>query len=560
MYELSRSQKARSAVRKFKTMVDAVMLRGYYRPTGRTGETLIKALRQISPEIYGSMNDPGVVELKGLEYVIDRMPRGIERAGKIILTAREDLNCTAFEEIIPLKRRRVSYAISDDEFCFVITRGASEIYDIITHITFLTIESQKILRQICDNNRVLKDEWKFLEETALNGRELTGRRLDRAIWNLSIILGRTYNETRASYESFEKKHQETNTNNGLFKIIYSIGSKMLGTFDQMQDTLSIHFTPSLIELLGHHRYASAWAENIKEKIIKNGFESRPLHIISANMHSVKNVLYGSAALSENGIEVAENIYDMVAGNRNKTNEIDDYASRHGCFFYADDSGSNIEVQLIDICRHEPESFHPECNFDEDFIAREKPVILVMDYAFGAQAFDLMDELLSPQFNGRQAALNIKSISVMGKAGILPGSKGDIMLASAHVMEGAGHNYMVKNDLAEHDFKGMACYTGPMVTVLGTSLQNCDLLERFHKSSWRAVGIEMEGGHYQRAVSAAIIRGHIPAEVKTRYAYYASDNPLKSGETLAAGPMGAEGIVPTYKITKAILQKILNPAD
>ena len=56
---------------------------------------------------------------------------------------------------------------------------------------------------------------------------------------------------------------------------------------------------------------------------------------------------------------------------------------------------------------------------------------------------------------------------------------------------------------------------------------------------------MEGGHYQRAINAAIIKGNIPPETKTRYAYYASDNPLKSGQTLASGPMGQDGLAPTY---------------
>ncbi len=78
---------------------------------------------------------------------------------------------------------------------------------------------------------------------------------------------------------------------------------------------------------------------------------------------------------------------------------------------------------------------------------------------------------------------------------------------------------------------------------------------FHTTTWRAVGLEMEGGHYQRAISAAIIRGHIYKNVQVRYAYYASDNPIKSGQTLAAGPMGIEGIRPTYMITKVILEKI-----
>ena len=74
-----------------------------------------------------------------------------------------------------------------------------------------------------------------------------------------------------------------------------------------------------------------------------------------------------------------------------------------------------------------------------------------------------------------------------------------------------------------------------------------------------MGLEMEGGHYQRAISAAIIQGHVPESMKTRYAYYASDNPLREGDTLASGPLGNDGIVPTYMISKVILQKIINPA-
>ena len=99
--------------------------------------------------------------------------------------------------------------------------------------------------------------------------------------------------------------------------------------------------------------------------------------------------------------------------------------------------------------------------------------------------------------------------------------------------------------------------GPVVTVVGTSLQNRDLLRRFQASSWKAIGLEMEGGHYQKAISAAMIRGHIRKDVKLRYAYYASDNPLVSGQTLASGSMGEEGIKPTYMITKVILERILS---
>ena len=97
----------------------------------------------------------------------------------------------------------------------------------------------------------------------------------------------------------------------------------------------------------------------------------------------------------------------------------------------------------------------------------------------------------------------------------------------------------------------------MVTVLGTSLQNKDVLEYFLDSSWKAIGLEMEGAHYQKAIqSASKIRNSIKKTVKLRYAYYASDNPLITGKTLASGSLGQDGVKPTYLITVQILNKIL----
>jgi hypothetical protein len=77
---------------------------------------------------------------------------------------------------------------------------------------------------------------------------------------------------------------------------------------------------------------------------------------------------------------------------------------------------------------------------------------------------------------------------MGKAGILPGEKGDIMLATAHVLEGWADNYILDNDLRKEDFDDRVnIYEGPMITVLGTSLQNRDLLEMFQTTTWQAAG-------------------------------------------------------------------------
>ena len=97
----------------------------------------------------------------------------------------------------------------------------------------------------------------------------------------------------------------------------------------------------------------------------------------------------------------------------------------------------------------------------------------------------------------------------------------------------------------------------MITVLGTSLQNRDILRFFHESTWNVIGLEMEGAHYQKAIQAASkIRGSIGADVDVQYAYYASDNPLETGSTLASGGLGTTGVKPTYLITEKILKHIL----
>ena len=189
------------------------------------------------------------------------------------------------------------------------------------------------------------------------------------------------------------------------------------------------------------------------------------------------------------------------------------------------------------------------------------VIIVMDYAFGEQAYEVMDELLKPyEQNDDRLSINVVSVSIMGKAGILEGGKGDIMIPTAHIFEGSADNYPIDNKLDSEDFEnqGLGVYEGPMITVLGTSLQNKDILRYFLKSSWKAVGLEMEGAHYQKAIQAASkIRKSVSENIELSYAYYASDNPLETGSTLASGSLGADGVKPTYMITSKILSNILS---
>ncbi len=559
MQELTWSQKARLAIREFRTITDVLSIRGFYRPSGRFGQELEACLRNLSPEIYGSMNDPRVVELKGLEYVVNRLPKGIESCVKIILTEEDQFEDTPFEMIVPLKRRRATYRISKKEMCFIISRGLSEIYDIITHMTFLNIEAGKIHGRMHDDHGQMTAEWNELAEIIDRTGQLSREELDTAIWNLSIILGRSYHETWKAYSSLEANRQAHNSNSGLFPIIYNLGMRVEQEQQAPDEAQIIHLTPSLKNIIGHHKYGRIWAGNIKDIIQERQLQDRPLHIISANLHSVINLLYGFAALQDGSQPVNNkgDVYDFLTNMIESGADVRSFAQKHGLYEIPDQSGTHIDCQLIDTAPLTGLSMHPDIALAMTN-AEDAPILLVMDYAFGTQAFEVMEELLKP-WPGMQSRprANLGSISIMGKAGILSGEKGDIMLATAHVCEGTSDNYLLTNDLRINDFDpDVSVYAGPMATVLGTSLQNKHLLEMF-QTDWNTIGLEMEGVHYQKAINAAIIKGYVSADIKTRYAYYASDNPLQTGSTLAAGAMGHEGIKPTYMITKVILEKIFN---
>jgi hypothetical protein len=558
MEETTRSQAARLAIRNFRIAADALLLIGRFKMNGRSGQVLQDALRTLSPEIYGTMNHPKCIELKGLEYVMDRLPRGIEECSRVVMTSEEDLGDTPFVMLQPPKRRRTSYRINETEMCFVVTCGFSEIYDILTHLTFLYIEAKNIHSKMRDQEGNLTTEWKELEKFMETEDELDSEHLNRAIWNLSIILGRTFHETKESYEYFDRSKKETNASNGLFKIIYNLGHGMESIVDKQAD-IEVQFTPDLSHVILHQVYGKRWAAKIIKKLLELNLEDRPLHIISSNLHSVVNLLYGYAAVGKSmDKKFTTDLYTFVHELKNKSKEVREYARNHGFHEVPDKSGAHVDCQIIDTAMLNLEEMHPDLRINIQAVKEKKPVIMVMDYAFGTQAFELIDSLLHPMvMEGEEKNLNVRSISVMGKAGTLLGKKGDIMIATAHVLEGSAHNYILDNDLTEEDFAAYQdVFVGPVITVLGTSLQNRDVLETFGTTSWKAVGLEMEGGHYHRAINAAMIRGHISKDVKVRYAYYASDNPLKSGQTLASGSLGVEGVRPTYMITKCILEKIL----
>jgi hypothetical protein len=554
--QTTRAQESTNAIERLYITMRHLLNRGFYKPSGVSGNALKDALLVLRPEIYGSIAEDKV-ELNGLVYVLERLPKGIEQCRFINLTSDEGFSKSHLKPIIPPKRRRNCYRIDDEQMNIEITRGRSDIYDILTHLTFLFVESNKIFERIFieESNTQIRD-WEKLTQF-IQGNKDDNKQREVALIHTANILGRTFEEI----SEMNQKLAEEDNQDRFLKVIYWLGKLALEEHTT-GDKRTITFSPLLRERLGHHIHGERWSDTIKDFLYKKGLHQRPIHIISANMHSVMNSLFAKIALHKELSEKNDlEIYEALSSSDNKPlrKKVEAHASKNGMYFIDDTSGANIDVQLFD-----SEKFgNGACcyNFSGKNEKGEKPIIFVMDYAFGEQAYETIDELLKPfEKEGEKHFMNVASISIMGKAGILEGGKGDLMIPNAHIFEGTADNYPFKNELSEEDFEGhgLKVLEGTMVTVLGTSLQNKDILRFFYESTWNVIGLEMEGVHYQKAIqSASKIRNSIKKDIKVRYAYYASDNPLETGSTLASGGLGTTGVKPTYLITDRILKQIFD---
>ena len=531
-----RAQESSNAIARMYISMRHLLNRGFYKPMGVSGASLRNALLTLKPEIYGSIAE-SKTELNGLLYVIDRLPEGIAECVTVNLTAEEGLSSSSFKPIVPSKRRRNCYRIDKDQMVIEVTRGRSEVYDILTHLTFLYIEADKICDRVyISSSKQTTREWQKIEATATTTKTVEKKELESTMAYLSQLLGCTYNEAIDFYNRF----QTPKSPHRFIKLIYHM-VRVAVQERSSRDKRSVTFSAMLGDQIGHHFHGERWANQLCRALEQHGLSGRPLHLISANQHSFLNTLYGEGALQKHAEDMG--FFGQFIADEKKQKKVYNFASKQGFIDVEDNSGCNVRAQIIDTDKIK----------DKKYAFSKGTVLMVFDYAFGEQAYELMDELLKTNI-GKQ----LESISIMGKAGIMKGKKGDIMVPTAHIFEGTSDNYPFNNDLSSNDFSNTNIPTleGTMITVLGTSLQNKDILTYFCRSSWKVIGIEMEGVHYQKAIQSAMhIRKTIRPTIKLRYAYYASDNPLETGSTLASGSLGQIGVVPTYTITKKILEKI-----
>ena len=387
--EATRAQESTNAIERMYITMRHLLNRGFYKPMGVSGETLRNALLQLRPEIYGSIAEDKA-ELEGLIYVLERLPEGIEQCRFINLTSDEGYGKSHFKAIVPPKRRRNCYRIDEEQMNIEITRGRSDIYDILTHLTFLFIESDKIGKRVLieEGNKTIRD-WKKLE-AAIQKTKLSQAEKEVALIHTASILNRSFEEVAEIYGKLATKKDPER----FLKIIYWLG-KLAIEENTTGEKRTITFSAMLRERLGHHIHGERWANTIKATLYKKKLLHRPIHIISSNMHSVVNSLFARSALKKefpknNSLEIYEALSSV--SNTELREKVLNMARKNGMIEIDDLSGTNIDVQIFDTTKLGSDA----CCYElSEPVKARQPVILVMDYAFGEQAFESIDELLKP---------------------------------------------------------------------------------------------------------------------------------------------------------------------
>src|SRR5690606_11746823 len=158
---------------------------------------------------------------------------------------------------------------------------------------------------------------------------------------------------------------------------------------------TITFSPILRERLGHHIYGEIWATKIKTELQRLQLLNRPLHIISANMHSVMNSIFAADVLKSKlrGKSKTE-IFEELSKTENSDLRalVAERATNEGMLFLPDTSGTNIDVQFFDTAKikFENSAFN---KYTVPEKTQDKPVHILMDYSFDVQAYESIEELL-----------------------------------------------------------------------------------------------------------------------------------------------------------------------
>jgi hypothetical protein len=525
---------------------------------------LVPAFKKMRPSLHRYCENNSVIDVDALLYATARLPERVHEVREVLLQKSVSSNFSSQPGIEPLRspsRRRASFKIGPETVIIVAREDITELLDLMSILTSYFIEATKVHRLLA--GKPLLDE---IRQVTAAGEHAKPEMRNRLMSRLVFELGTTEEQLRLL---------DLKWGGELFVRLQYIGEHLPTIFVRLHRAFS--------DFPGRGP-ARNWCQRIADCVDKiSGTEDRPIHIISSNTHSTVNVLSGYSRLNSNdvlawgrahskepgAIELIERhanthqhenlIYYLLKSYLRAQPEVQLEKHRYdeslGITVLPDIFMVGIDCQVIDLTQIDFDLVDPRMRLSRDRMLKERPLIINFDYAFGEQAGTIIEELIM-SFRKR-----ICSFSIMGKAGTVVGERGGIMIPSYLLQQGRDdvYDFPNGNQLKVEDFStvivnGRIYTNGPMLTVLGTVLQNNTML-REYQEKWGILGLEMEGIPYVRKLHQCNKLGYLREDIVVNVGYYASDAPLVPGETLSR-ELSFAGVDATYAINIVILNKIL----
>jgi len=348
--------------------------------------------------------------------------------------------------------------------------------------------------------------------------------------------------------------------------------------------------------IGYARAAGRWWQPIQAELDDMGLSEAPIYFVSSNVHSLVNVLSGTARRFEGRVvdwtrkrdpELSEEAQKMEAGVSRASRDnwlyfaaralFDDPEQRprvqkerqemeraEGIRHISQKSvGVDSSAQIFKLSELDPTCFDTRISgVDALALKASDAAIINIDYPLGLAAYHLL----------RQCAEKvawIRGIYVMGKAATLNADVGDVMIANVVFNEHSMNTYWLDNcftasDVQPHLVYGSALDNQRAVTVRGTFLQNREYLEFYYQGRYTIV--EMEAGPFLDAAFEIRDANRYPMNENvsmTRLGFdlgivhYASDTPYTQARTLGARGLSYRGMDSTYASAVAVARRILS---
>jgi hypothetical protein len=494
---------------------------------------LVELYKALEPALHPLASDEARIDWGALAYATRRLPENVTRSFVFLLTDNLPTVYASPELLFPFvpteARHRFVYEMMPGKDIVLVRDGLSDLADFVTCLCAFSVEARKIRYRL--NHPDLIREISRLE---------SGAPLDRLPFDAA---------ERAQLRRLWPAGSEDRVRDIVFhRQAYSVDvRKQVNNYNG--------------------RLSELWASQVGEAAERlagtrpSDFpEALEVHIVSSNTHSVSNCLnpyfsrrkeeilgWAESAGLRSSDGVWPNPFDEVyylarpylQAHPEGRRELEAAEAERGIARLPEAVTTGISVQLIDAAR----ICEGSCP--------EHSLVINIDYAFGEQAEEIMRTLLL--LFGR----NVRSINILGKAGALIGSRGDVIVPTAFIeqsndafqpLPGETPDAILRLEAA---LPGRGVRAGPLLTVGGTLLQNRAMLQ-FYRRIWGCVGLEMEGIWYLRAVLEAEELGVLRRDARRRFLYYVSDLPLEAGSSLSERLSPSEGIPPLYAITREML--------